>query len=138
MLTKLPFIGFEIGLSPSKAPFIGSESFSFAEQSLAIDSLNAFAYIQLGNIAFYTPRMFGGSKTEAMQHYNKAINLMKKADIQLNQNWNYLNLLAKTINVYMKFEKYVIAKKICIKTLTFEPDFDWVKNDLYPQILKKL
>jgi len=135
---KAAFIGFEIGLSPYKALFIGSQSLIYANQATDIDSLNAMAYAQLGNIAFYTPKMFGGSKSEAMQHYKKAIKIMEEGDEQLHQNWNYLNLLATTINAYMEFGKYTLAKEYCIKTLTIEPGFDWVKKELYPQILKKL
>lgn len=135
---KAAFIGFEIGISPYKAPFIGSESLRFARQSLALDSQNAFAYVQLGNIAFYTPQLFGGSKSEAMEHYEKAIRIMEEEGKQLLINWNYLNLLATTINAYMKFEKYNNAKNLSVKTLYIEPNFEWVKNELYPQILKKL
>ena len=135
---KAAFIGFELGISPYKAPFIGAKSLSYAQQSVGLDSLNAMAYVQLGNIAFYTPKMFGGSKPEAMQYYFKAIKIMQEEIESTKQNWNYLNLLATIINAYMDLEQYDMAKKYCIKTLSIEPEFDWIKNNLYPQILKKI
>lgn len=134
---KAAFIGFEIGLAPYKAPFIGPESLSFANQSKNLNSNNAFSYVQLGHIEFYTPKIFGGSKTNAMQHYLKAVSIMENNE-QLSQNWNYLNVLATIVNAYIELEQYDKAKEYCVKTLEIEPNFDWVKNELYPQILKKL
>jgi tetratricopeptide (TPR) repeat protein len=132
------FIGFKIGLSPYKAPFIGQESLNFAKESVVLDGTNYFGYIQLGNIAFYKPAMFGGSKTDAMKHYIKALGLIEKNPECLKNNWNYLNLLVTIINAYYEQKQYELAKKYCLKTLAIEPEFDWVKNQIYPKILKKL
>lgn len=135
---KSAFIGFKIGISPYKAPFFGQESLTFAEKSVALDGTNYFGYIQLGNIAFYTPSLFGGSKKEAMKHYLKALVLMEKNSAILKNNWQYLNLLATIIQAYYEQEQYELAKKYCIKTLAIEPGFDWVQNQLYPKTLKQL
>lgn len=135
---RAAFVGFEIGLATYKAPFIGPQSLLYANQSVATDTLNPLAYAQLGNIAFYTPKLFGGSKAEAMQHYAKALKLMQTNTQNLKNSWNYLNLLATIINAHMELEQYKMAKKYCLITLTFEPEFEWVKNKLYPEILKKL
>lgn len=135
---KSAFVGFKIGLSPYKAPFIGQESISFAEKSLAIDANNYFAYVQLGNISFYRPAIFGGSKKNAIKYYLKALELMENNSNLLKFNWNYLNLLANIINAYKEIEEYELAKNYCLKTLAIEPEFEWVKNELYPEILKKI
>ncbi|MGC9375511.1 MAG: hypothetical protein ACP5DQ_10790 [Bacteroidales bacterium] len=134
---KSAFIGFKIGLSPYKAPFIGQASLDFAKKSVAQDGRNYFGYVQLGNIAFYTPAIFGGSKEDAMKHYLKALELLDKNHASLNDNWNYLNLLATIINAYYEIGNYEKAKQYCIKTLAIESNFDWVKNVLYPKTLKK-
>ena len=135
---KAALVGFEIGISPYKAPFIGQQSLSFANQSVDFDSLNALAYMQLGNIAFYTPKMLGGSKPEAIQYYFKALKIMQEGIESTNGNWNYLNLLATIINANMELKQYELAKKYCLETLAIEPQFDWVKNELYPEILKNI
>jgi len=131
-------VGFYIGLYPYKAPFIGPESLSYAEKSVASDSTNSLGYMQLANIAFYTPAMFGGSKSEALKNYLKALKLMEQDAKALTNNWNYLNLLASIINAYYELEEYQAAKEYCLKTLAIAPHFDWVKNELYPNILKAL
>jgi tetratricopeptide (TPR) repeat protein len=134
---KAAFVGFKIGLSPYKAPFIGNQSLIFAKKSIALDGNNFLGYIQLGNIAFYTPSIFGGSKTDALSHYKRALELMEKKPDCIKYNWNYLNLLSAIINNYYELKQFDLAKKYCIKTLAFEPEFDWVKNQLYPKILKQ-
>lgn len=135
---KAAFVGFEIGISPYKAPFLGSQSSDYANQSIALNPKNAFAHAQLGNIALHTPKIFGGSKSEAVQHYIKALILMQADSKNIEDNWNYLNLLASIINTYMELEQFKSAKTYSEKTLTIEPEFDWVKNKLYPEILKNL
>ena len=135
---KAALTGFKIGISPCKAPFIGPESLEYAHKSVNVDPSNAFGYVQLGNIAYYTPALFGGSRKEAMQYYLKALHLMESQNSMTIYDWNYLNLLATIINAYIELEHYQPAKHYCMKILSIEPDFDWVRNNLYPQVLKGL
>ncbi len=135
---KSAFVGFKIGLSPYKAPLIGNQSLAFAKESIAFDGANYFGYIQLGNIAFYSPSMFGGSKSEAINHYMKALELIELKPEFVKNNWNYLNLLATIINANIELKQFKLAKIYCVKTLAIEPEFDWVKNRLYPKIQKQL
>lgn len=131
---KSALIGYEIALSQYKAPFIGKKSIRYANESVKTDSSNPMGYIQLGNIEYYTPGLFGGSKEEALAYYMRALDLMEKDAIWLRNNWNYLNLLVNIINTYTELEEYDKAKEYCIKALQIEPEFDWVKNNLYPNL----
>ncbi len=133
---KSAFIGFEIGLASYKAPFIGMKSMEYAKKSVSMDALNALGYLQLGNIYYYMPKTFGGSKSEALVYYLKALKLMESSKEYTTSNWNYLNLMATIISTYIELNQYEKAKKYCIKALTIEPGFDWVKNNLYPKVLK--
>lgn len=135
---KAAFVGFKIGLAPYKAPFIGPQSTAFAEQSLALDSLNALSHILLGNIAYYTPAIFGGSKNDAINHYLNALRIMEKEPSVYLKNWNYLNLFATIIQFYIENKDFKNAEIYCKKVLVVSPNFDWVKNKLYPQVLKGL
>ncbi|HON19017.1 MAG TPA: hypothetical protein PK990_07605 [Salinivirgaceae bacterium] len=131
---KSAFLGFEIGLSPYKAPFIGPKSIEYARQSVKLDESNCFGYIQLGNIAYYTPSMFGGSKTEALLYYLEAKKLMEKKSSLIKNNWNYLNLLSTLIISYKDLKFHDLAMQYCQKALNFEPDFKYVKCDLCQQL----
>lgn len=134
---RAAFIGFEIGLAPYKAPFLGSKSLTFAQQAVRLDSLNVLGIVQLGNIAYYTPALLGGSKKEALKHYLSALKIMESPDYDRKYNWNYLNILVTIIQAYIDQNQYEAARKYCIKALKVEPGFDWVKNKLYPQVIKK-
>ncbi len=135
---KAAFIGFEIGISPAKAPFIGMRSLSYAEESLKLNPENYFTHLQLGNIYFYMPKMFGGSKSVAITNYLKSLELMESNKAQLVNNWNYLSILAVIIDSYYKMGEYKKAEEYCKKTLAIEPEFLWVKDILYPKVTKKL
>jgi len=133
---KSALIGFEIGLHNYKAPLIGKKSLDFADQAIKEDPQNPFAYLQVGNITYYTPPIVGGSKQKALEKYLQALSLAEAGKWQIKQNWNYLNLLATLINTYYELEEYQKAAEFCQKTLQAEPGFEWVKNTLYPQTLK--
>ena len=135
---KAALIGFRIGIAPYKAPLIGMKSKEYAEKSMDINPENTMAIVQLGNICYYKPKLFGGSKKEAIVHYNSALKLMEAKPAELKNNWNYLNLLATIINAYLSLHEFNMAKQYCEKALSIEPSFDWVKNTLYPQTLKEL
>lgn len=134
---KAAFIGYSIGLAPYKAPFIGPESTKYAERAINADSANAFAHIQLGNIAYYTPEIFGGSRHTAIEHYLQAYQLMNTQE-DTKHNWNYLNLLATIVSAYIETKQLKEAERFSIKALSIEPAFKWVSEDLYPKVLNGL
>ncbi len=135
---KSAFIGYEVALSPYKAPFIGMRSIGYAETSIELDKNNYLGYLQLGNARYYMPSALGGSKTEAINHYKKALQKMENNPGNLDKNWNYLNLLATLVNAYIETENFSNAEYYSNKALNIAPDFDWVKNELHPKILKEL
>lgn len=135
---KAAFVGYKIGLDPYKAPFIGMESIEYANKSVNLDPNNALGQTQLGNIKYYMPSFMGGSKELALSHYLQTIRIMETKVEPTIKNWNYLNLLAALINYYKENGDLTTAQDYCIKTLQIEPQFDWVKNTLYPEILKLL
>ena len=58
----------------------GSESTSALEKSIALDPHNARAYVARAIGSYFTPAMFGGSKTKAVADVQKAIALDPKLD----------------------------------------------------------
>ncbi len=133
---KSAFTGFKIPLTPYKAPYYSHQSSSYAKKSVQLDKKNILGYVQLGNIAYYSPKLFGGSKQKALKHYLKALKLMEKEPKNLKHNWNYLNLLTNIIMSYYKTEQYSLAKKYYIKTLKVEPNFHWLKNEMQSKLAK--
>lgn len=132
------FYGYRIGLNNFKAPFYGPKSFKCAENAINLNKKNPFGYIQYANIQFYMPSTFGGSKTEAINYYRKAETLMEQNKKEILNDWNYINLLATIANSYVEINQLEKAKSYYEKILKVEPQCQWVKNTLYPQLLKKL
>jgi hypothetical protein len=132
------FYGYRIGLNKLKAPFIGGKSISCANLAVSLDASNPFGYIQLGNSQFYMPAIFGGSKTKALDYYLIAVGLMEKESGGLKEDWNYLNLLTRIGQAYDAVGDNYMARQTFEKLLKIEPGYLFVKDELYPEILKKV
>lgn len=135
---KSAFYGFHIGLNILKAPFIGPKSVSAAELAMKLDSTNPFGFIQYANSQYYMPAAFGGSKTLAIKYYQKAEKIMKSNPAYLKEDWNYLSLLSIIGKAFEETGNLRAARQYYERILKQEPNFLWVKNELYPNLLKKM
>jgi tetratricopeptide (TPR) repeat protein len=134
---KSAFNGYKIGLNRLRAPFLGPRSVKYAKMAIESDPKNPYGYIQYGNSQFYMPPIFGGSKTLALEYFTKAEKLMQADKEKIKEDWNYLNLLAFIGKAYTGTGDYKLAKAYYDKILEIEPNFLWVKNELYPELLNK-
>lgn len=131
------FVGFQIGLSPIKAPFIGLKSVEYVKMAVQADDANYFAHIQYGNVLYYMPSTFGGSRKEAIEHYLKAKNLMVSKGVHQN-NWLYMNLLLTLADAYKKDQNWLKVKDCYDEALQLQPDYPYIVNQLYPTLQKSL
>ena len=92
-------------------------------------------YVQLGNIDFYKPSLFGGSKEDALKYYLKAEQILLREGID--QDWNLLSLWAQIGLTYETLDNLQKAEVYYRKALTAEPQFKWVKDELYMNLKKK-
>ncbi len=134
---KSAFYGFEIGIDWYKAPLLGNNSISNAEESIRLDEKNWLGYIQYANSLYYRPKAFGGSKIKAIEFYKKAQLLLESDGSNTRENWNYLNLLTTIAQAYTEIENYNLAKEYYEKILILEPNFKWVRDVLYPEFITK-
>lgn len=130
---KSAFYGFKIGLSPYKAPVLGPKSMKHAQLAMELNPENAMGYVQYGNVQFYMPEVFGGSKTEAIENFLKAVEIAEK-NHEFTNDWNYLSWLVLIGQSFQKLENNEMAEKYFKKCLAVEPGFVWVKNELLPEI----
>lgn len=135
---KSAFYGYRIGLNKLLATTLGRRSFDCANLAIEQDKENPYGYIQLGNIQFYMPPVFGGSKKVALGHYLKAMKIMEKDAAGVSENWNYMNLLISISQSYYYLGDYVTSKYYLEKILKIEPGLKYVVNELYPQVINKL
>ncbi|WP_165021960.1 tetratricopeptide repeat protein [Dysgonomonas sp. ZJ279] len=135
---KAALVGFKIGLSPYKAPFIGKSSGENAKKALAIDGDNIQGNIEQANVLYYSPSAFGGDKAKAKEYYKKAVSLFENNPTLLKQNWLYLSLLTKIAEIQEEEKDFKSAKQTYDKILAKEPNYSYVKNELLPNLKKKM
>jgi tetratricopeptide (TPR) repeat protein len=135
---KSAFYGFRIGFNKISAPSNGPKSIDHAKRALEQDRDNYLAYVQYGNAQFYMPAAFGGSKKEAMEYFLKAKAILEKNPEETRGNWNYLNVMTLIGQAYTALEEYNSASMIYENTLKFEPGFTYVRDELYPELKKKM
>lgn len=132
------FNGYNIALAPYKVIFFGSRSIKHVEKAIQLDKKNYFGYIQMGNIEFYKPPRFGGDKYKSINYYGQAKTIIENDYFKSKNDWNYLNILVSIAKSYTALGKYEEAKKYYEATLKIEPQFTWVKNNLLPELNKKM
>jgi len=128
--------GLSIGLNYFLAPFIGPGIIDKAKLAIKLNSKNPNGYILYANSKYYMWAMLGGSKTEALKYYHKAEKIMEQNGLNV-ESWNYLSLLTMIAHAYEEIEDLQKANEYYKKILKIEPNFSWVKNELYPEFLKK-
>jgi len=134
---KGSFIGFRIALSKFKAITLGPESASYINKAYEKDKNNVQAIVDKANIYYYTPSLFGGNKNEAIKFYKQGISLIEKSG-DTEHNWFYLSVLTALAKAYEKINKPHEALSVYRNILKIEPQYHWVKNELYPALLKKV
>lgn len=135
---KAAIYGFRIALSKISAPFNGPKSYQYAHQAVVLDPNQPFGYIQMGNVQFHMPPMMGGSKTEAIDYFLKAKSMMEREKDGIRGDWNYLSLLTTIAKAYDSINDLPNAKLMYEEILKFEPEFSWVRDVLYPRLLKRM
>ena len=120
----------EMGFSPSKGMFLGPKSEEHIEKAINYDENEPAGWVQKGGSKLHTPKAFGGSISESIKCYQKAIDLYEKDTAQARNNWQYINSIAWLGIAYTKDEAYDKAKSTFQKALEIEPEYGWVKHVL--------
>jgi len=134
---KGSFIGFRIGLSKFKAISLGPESNRYISKACELDPRNIQGIVDKANALYHTPKLFGGDKAEALLLFQNGIKLMEYSKTT-DQNWFYLNVMTLAAQAHVSLGEFAKAKSLYEKIIRFEPNFKWVKNNLYPDLLKKM
>jgi tetratricopeptide (TPR) repeat protein len=135
---KSAFCGFRMEINPLTVPYYGLKSIKYAKLALDLDSNNYMAHIQNGFVYCNMPASTGGSVQKGLTYYLKARELLESDPEAIAENWNYLSLLTVIAQSYASLNDYSSACDIYKHILDIEPGFKYVRDDLYPQLLKKL
>ncbi len=124
--------GYGAVMEPFRAPGHGKRARVACDKAIALDSLEPMAWMEQAHMAHHAPPILGGSKPRAIRYYTRAIQLFEDHPEKLPGNWLYLNCLAGLAQVFEEEDQMQRAGALYRKILRIEPDFSWVKDDLYP------
>lgn len=133
---KGAYIAFTIGISNLKAIYLGPRSMKYINKSIELDSVNIQGNIEKGNSMYYRPSAFGGDKREAIEYYVKAVESFENQELVFN-NWMYINTLTALGQAYEATEQIQLAKLCYEKIIRIFPNFMWVEDELYPDLLER-
>ncbi len=135
---KAALYGFKIEFNKLKAPKYGMKSLEYMDIAMDMDNVNARVWMEKGNISYYIPSFLGGGLSTAIECHTKSVGLFEQDKDYLLHNWLYLLVMTNLGRWYTEAEEYEKAKNMYKRILEFEPNYLWVKNELYPDILNKL
>jgi len=135
---KGALFGFKIGFNKFLAVTYGPQSIDLINKAFDIDKENPKVWMEKANITYYIPSTFGGGVDNAILFQEKAVELFENDPHNLKYNWIYLLVMTNLAQWYDEINSLEKAKLLYKKILAFEPEYKWVKNELYPELIQKI
>lgn len=132
------FFALKIGIKPIRALSLGPKSEKALKRAVEINPNNPQAWVEMGNMRYHAPGLFGGSAAKAIECFSIAIDLYDQDPGLRENNWQYLHAICWMGLAYEVEDDYESAKECYKKALRFAPDFFWAKEELLPDVEKKL
>ena len=123
--------GYRIVLSKFTSLYLGPRALKYINTAYASADTCFNCNVEMGSRLFYPPRILGGSKKEAVQHYEKAVELLETSPLKAEHNWIYMNTVLMLANAYKETNHIELACNLYKQLLEYEPEADWVRNKLY-------
>ncbi len=131
------FLGFGMALNKFRSVTTGPESLRCINRAVKSDPDNVQALVEKANLLRYAPVVFGGDRKKAAEYYRRAIARIEQTE-QRGCDWFYLNLLALLGELYLSEGRPDEAVRMYRKALVYEPEFRWVRDELWPRALESL
>lgn len=131
-------LAMKIGLNPAKAIYLGPRSSSYIDGAVKLNPQSPEAWVEMGNMRFHAPALFGGDLDESIACFEKAAALFEQGSQIDRINWLYLHALVWAAQGYEKKEEWIKALNIYQKIHSTYPDFVWVSEELLPAIRSKV
>ena len=122
--------GYRIAYNPLNAVTAGPKSFSAAEEAVKRDSTNPRAWLVRGIVRLNMPSIFGGSKTEAVKSFTRAIALFEQ-NTSVGPHvpdWGYLDACVWLGWALQELKQEQDAKLSYEKALAIEPRANWIRE----------
>ncbi|GAB4417740.1 MAG: hypothetical protein OHK0039_28460 [Bacteroidia bacterium] len=127
-------LAMRMGLNPAKAIYLGPRSSSLIAEALEKAPQDPATWVEMGNLRYHAPAIFGGSKTEAVRCFARAVALFDAQPALRRDNWLYLHSLAWLGQAYEATGQRAAALDTYRRALAFAPNFSWVRDELLPAL----
>ena len=124
-------LGYRIVLSKFSAIYLGPRTMRYINTAFESTDTCFNCNVEMANRFFYVPKAFGGSKTEAVQYYEKAVELLESSALKTERNWIYMNTILMLANAYKETGQSERACLLYEQLLQYEPGADWIRERLY-------
>lgn len=133
---KGSFIAYRFSINRLKAVVSGMESKRLIEKAYADAPENVRAISEMANLCYYAPALFGRDRSRGVKLYEKAARRMEQMRTD-RANWFYLRLLTNIALHYDYAGDTQAAAAAYERILAAEPNYRWVKDELYPDFLAR-
>lgn len=129
---KASLAALELNLYPQKMMKLVPLAIELTDKAYETDSNNYMALACKANMLNFTPRMFGGSPTDAIPLYKKIITLYETNQEDPTNNWRYVSTLVTLAGTYENLNMYKEACEIYEQIIKFDNNINWINTNLYP------
>ena len=131
MALQAALIGYRIILSKFSSLYLGPKAFKYVKKASESADTCFNCNTELANMKFYTPKFLGGSKEEAIEYYEKAVELLEDSHLKTDRTWIYINTVIMLANAYMDTDQPELACRLYEQLMEYEPEAEWIREDLY-------
>ncbi len=135
---RVALLGFRMGLNPARAVILGPKALKQLETAMEVGKNSAAVWIEKANSEAHMPAFAGGSREEAVSSFREALRLFEAGGSVAPCNWRYLNTMVLLGRLLDKMGDYQGSREAYMMALKRAPDFQWVRDELLPEIEKKL
>lgn len=129
---------FDLNLYPQKMMKLVPRALELTDQAYEADSNNYMAVACKANQLNFTPKMFGGSPTDAIPLYRKIIKLYETNCVDRSNNWRYVSTMVTLAGTYENLKMYKEACEVYEKIISFDNNINWINANLYPACKARL
>ena len=130
--------GRQIGLNPVKSMVLGARVGNAIKKAMQLAPDNPRVVLSAAISDFNTPKMFGGSKEEGLQGFQRAAELFAQEELTapIHPAWGHSRTYAWLGIAYQDRGELEQARAAFAKALEIDPNFGWVKYVLLPELEK--
>lgn len=125
MSMRAGMVGYRIGISPLKAPFLGPEFGRLIDAAAALDPNCPYVLAEQANSLYFRPAMFGGDKKEALAQWKRASGVFGKQGQACN--WYAVHVRVMMVKGYEAVGDEATAKQLKAALKKEFPEMGWLR-----------